>query len=215
MRVLASSKRKSRRIICANTRKSCNTHSGKLQGQVAGISNNWKTQREARTIAGLPRIDKGVPLLLQIDPVLDIDDLRHFFRFEIISEEENGFVIVASEDESLAYFQQKLNDFIGTIEKAATGSTGIAKIHELRQDLTQQERLQRILSERLFAELPLLDTNALYLVDVSISCQGNWILPRKPKKGRFTDKTYARKDAEWSKAQRSLRAMGQTQGRAA
>src|SRR5690606_37615175 len=109
------------------------------------------------------------------DPVLDIDDLRHHFGFEIISEQDDGFVIVASEDESLAYFQQKLNDFIGSIEESVKGSAGIAKIHELRQDLTHEERLQRILTERLFAELPLLDTDAPYLVDVSISCQGNWI----------------------------------------
>ena len=170
------------------------THSGKLRGQVTTITGNWKTQRDARTAVGLPEIDKGIPLLLQIDPVLDVDDLRDYFRFEIISEQDDGFVIVASEDESLTYFQQKLNDFIAS----ARGSAGIAKIHELRQDLTQEERLKRILSERLFAELPMLDTDAPYIVDVSISCQGNWILPKKPKKGRLTDKTYARKEAEWS-----------------
>lgn len=172
------------------------SHSGKLSGQVSTITNNWKAQRDARDADGLPKIDKGIPLLLQIDPVLDIDDLRHYFGFEIISEQDDGFVIVASEDESLAYFQQKLNDFIGSVE----GSAGIAKIHELRQDLTQEERLQRILTERLFAELPLLDTDTPYIVDVSISCQGNWILRKKPKKGRLTDKTYAKKEAEWSQA---------------
>ncbi|MGV2340082.1 MAG UNVERIFIED_CONTAM: hypothetical protein LVR18_40850 [Planctomycetaceae bacterium] len=165
-------------------------HSGKLDSQVAAITTNWKTQRDARDATGLPKIDSGIPLLLQIDPVLDIDDLRHYFGFEIISEQDDGFVIVASEDESLAYFQQKLNDFIGSVE----GSAGIAKIHELRQDLTQEERLQRILTERLFAELPVLDTDATYIVDVSISCQGNWILPKKPEKGRLTDKTYAKKE---------------------
>ncbi len=155
-------------------------------------------QRDARTAAGLPRIDKGIPLLLQIDPVLDIDDLRHHFGFEIISEQDDGFVIVASEDESLAYFQEKLNDFIGSIEESVKGSAGIAKIHELRQDLTQEERLQRILTERLFAELPLLDTDTLYIVDVSVSCQGNWVVPKKPKRGRRTDKTWAKLEAEWS-----------------
>src|SRR5579872_1665451 len=113
-------------------------HSGKLGGQVSTITTNWQTKREARTQAGLPKIDKGIPLLLQIDPVLDIDDLRHYFGFEIIYEQDDGFVIVASEDESLAYFQQKLNDFIGSIE----GSAGIAKIHELREDLTSEERLK-------------------------------------------------------------------------
>lgn len=171
-------------------------HSTKLEGQVDTITTNWRTKREARVQAGLPPIDEGIPLLLQIDPTLDIDDLRHYFGFEIISEQDDGFVIVASEDGSLAYFQEKLDDFIGSVE----GSAGIAKIHELREDLTSEERLRRILTERLFAELPQLDTNAPYLMDVSISCQGNWILPKKPKRGRLTDKTWAKKEAAWSQA---------------
>jgi hypothetical protein len=171
-------------------------HSGKLGGQVGAITANWRARLDARDAAGLPKIDQGIPLLLQIDKVLDIDDLRHYFGFEIISEQDDGFVIVASEDESLAYFQQKLNDFIGSV----AGSAGIAKIHELREDLTSEDRLKRILTERLFAELPQLDTDAPYLVDVSISCQGNWILPKKPKRGRLTDKTWAKKEAEWSQA---------------
>ena len=112
-------------------------HSTKLGGQVGAVTTNWKTKRDARTDAGLPAIDKGIPLLLQIDPTLDIDDLRHFFGFEIISEQDDGFVIVASEDESLAYFQQKLTEFIGTVGGPIKGSAGIAKIHELREDLTR------------------------------------------------------------------------------
>lgn len=171
-------------------------HSASLGRQVTSVTANWRTKLDARTQAGLPAIDKGIPLLLQIDPTLDIDDLRHYFGFEIISEQDDGFVIVASEDESLAYFQQKLNDFIGTVE----GSAGIAKIHEFREDLTSEERLKRILTDRLFAELPQLDTDAQYIVDVSISCLGHWILPKKPMRGRLTDKTWAKKESEWSKA---------------
>jgi len=171
-------------------------HSHKLGGQVATVTASWQSKQDVRIQGGLPNLDDGIPLLLQIDPTLDIDDLRHFFGFEIISEQEDGFVIVASADVSLAQFQQKLNDFIGSIE----GSAGIAKIHELREDLTSEERLKRILTEVLFAELPSLDTDAPYIVDVSISCQGNWTVPKKPKRGRMTDSTWARKEAEWSKA---------------
>jgi hypothetical protein len=171
-------------------------HSGKLGGQVTTVTTNWQAKRNIRTQAGLPALDDGIPLLLQIDPTLDIDDLRHHFGFEIVSEQDDGFVIVASADESLLDFQHKLTDFVGNIE----GSAGIAKVHELREDLTSTERLKRILSETLFAELPQLDTDAMYWVDVSVSCQGNWVLPKKPKRGRMTDRTWARKEAEWSQA---------------
>ena len=45
-----------------------------LRGQVASVTASWRTKLDARTQAGLPAIDKGIPLLLQIDPTLDIDD---------------------------------------------------------------------------------------------------------------------------------------------
>lgn len=97
-------------------------HSSRLRGQVSTISTNWKTQRDARAAAGLPKIDAGIPLLLQIDPVLDIDDLRHYFGFEIISEQDDGFVIVASEDESLAYFRQRLSTNSSTVSRGLAAS---------------------------------------------------------------------------------------------
>ena len=46
--------------------------------------------------------------MLRIDPSLDLDELRKQFHFEIVSEQEDGFVIVASEDVDLEDFQQKL-----------------------------------------------------------------------------------------------------------
>jgi hypothetical protein len=183
-----------------NNRANRGSHSGSLRGQVASITTDWRTKLDKRLQAGLPAIDKGIPLLLQIDTNLDIDDLRRHFEFEIISEQDDGFVIVASEDESLDFFKRKLDDFIGTTEGPIRGSAGIAKIHNLRADVTSEERLKRILTERMFAELPQLDTDAQYLVDISISCQGNWVLPIKPKRGRLTDKTWAKKEAEWSQA---------------
>src|ERR1700674_3870067 len=87
-------------------------HGHGLQAQVATVVTAWQTRQAERKEAGLPEIKPGIPLLLKIDPTLDIDALRQTFEFEIVSEEEDGFVIVASEDLSLAYFQQKLNDFM-------------------------------------------------------------------------------------------------------
>jgi hypothetical protein len=134
--------------------------------------------------------------LLKIDPSLDVDELRHFFGFEIVSEQEDGYVIVASEEISLAGFQQKLTDFTGGI----AGSANVARIHELRSDPSQEERLRRVLTETLLAEWPNIDANAIYVVEVGIACVGNWQISKKPKRGRLTDATWARKEAEWSNA---------------
>lgn len=171
-------------------------HSAHLGSQVSAVTSFWNGERQKREDNNLPPVGEGIPLLLQIDESYDVDSLRHYFQFEVVSEQDDGFVIVASEDRSLAFFQQKLSDFVGSI----TGSAGIAKIHELETDFTQEDRLKRILSETLFAELPKLDGDAPYIVDISISCQGNIELPKKPKRGRMLDKTWAKKEAEWSEA---------------
>jgi hypothetical protein len=111
----------------------------------------------------------GIPWLLKIDPSLDLNELRSQFAFETVSEQEYGFVIVASEDVNLVESQAKLTDFVGAI----TGSGNIAKIHELREDLTQEERLRLILTDQLFAEWPTMADEALYVCDVSVIGVGN------------------------------------------
>jgi len=144
-------------------------HSARLGGQVATLTGNWQSQQTARGQIGLPSIGDGIPLLLQIDNTLDIDDLRSFFRFEIISEEDDGFVIVASEDKTLDFFQDKLRDFVGSID----GSAGIARIHELSTDTTQEDRLKRILSEQLFLELLQVSTNAQHSSNLEL--MSSWL----------------------------------------
>ncbi len=134
-------------------------------------------------------------MLLKIDTSLDLDDLRRQFKFEIVSEQEDGFVIVASEDVNLTEFQQKLADFTGNI----TGSANIAKIHELRADLTQEERLKLILTDTLFDEWPTIADDSLYVCDVSVTCVGNWDIPTKPSQNpRWKPETWAHKENEWS-----------------
>src|SRR5689334_11139386 len=73
-------------------------HAGGLQSLSSNISRNWQTRQTQRANGGLPAIEAGIPLLLRVDTSLDLDDLRRQFKFEIVSEQEDGFVIVASED---------------------------------------------------------------------------------------------------------------------
>ena len=133
--------------------------------------------------------------MLRIDTSLDLDDLRRQFKFEIVSEQEEGFVIVVSEDVNLADFQQKLADFTAGI----TGSANVAKIHELRADLTQEERLRLILTDTLLNEWATIADDAPYICDVSVTCIGNWDIPPKPSQNpRWKPETWARKENEWS-----------------
>lgn len=72
-------------------------HSGGLSTNASRVTSDWKSKQVARQQDGLPPIT-GIPLLLKVDPSLDLDNLRKQFEFEIVCEEEEGFVIVASED---------------------------------------------------------------------------------------------------------------------
>ena len=172
-------------------------HAGGLKSRCSSISTNWEARQGGRVQGGLPAIDAGIPLLLRIDTSLGPRRTARQFSFEIVSEQEDGFVIVASEDVNLAEFRQKLDDFVGSI----SGSSNVAKIHELREDLTQEERLRLILTDALLQEWPTIADDAVYVCDVSITCVGNWEVPKKPGRDpRWKDETWARKENTWSTA---------------
>ena len=88
----------------------------------------------------LPPIPPGVPILLKVDPGLDLDALRDKFTFEIVAEQEEGYVIVASEDIQIAPFRAMLQGFAVQVHGSAT----IAQVHKLYPDDT--DRLARVLS---------------------------------------------------------------------
>jgi len=70
---------------------------------------------------------------LQVDPGLDLDVLREKFSFEIVAEQEEGYVIVASEDIELAPFLEMVNGFAVQIYGSAT----VASVHRLFDDPNQ------------------------------------------------------------------------------
>ncbi len=154
-------------------RRNRKSHSTTLLSSLTAASDAWRKTQVARREQDAPEVEAGIPLVLQVDTSLDLDDLRRQFAFEVVAEEEDGYVIVASEDVDLALFRQKVKDFAG----GGTGSGNIAKVHELLDSDTQEDRLRRVLSERLFAEWPEMQDDALYICDVGIACTGNWAAP--------------------------------------
>ena len=164
-------------------------HSGSLTAHSRTVSTTWTTRQTGRIQNGLPPSAKGIPLLLKIDPTLDLDDLRRQFDFEIVSVHEDGFVIVASEDVDLTAFQTQLSNFASAVR----GAGNVAKIHELREDLSQEERLSLILTESLQTEWPTIADDQLYIFDVSVTCIGNWDVPRPfRKRSNWSDDTNKR-----------------------
>ncbi len=170
-------------------------HSDTLTASAQSLKANWQTLKAQSAEQGLPVIPEGIPILLKIDPMLDLDVLREKFKFEIVAEQEEGYVIVAAEDIELTPFIEMVNGFAVTIR----GSAKIAEVHRLFDD--PADRLQRILSERLLADWPNINDAQVYVVDVGISCSGTEEIPNRPKKGkRDTDADWARKEHLWSQA---------------
>ena len=79
-------------------------HSGGLATSASNVSTAWKLRVNDREQANLPVLPKNVPLVLEVDTAIDLDELRKLFGFELVSEQENGFVIVASDDIDLNAF---------------------------------------------------------------------------------------------------------------
>jgi hypothetical protein len=170
-------------------------HSQSLGKAAQSLTTTWKEQRAERQAQDLPVIPNGIPILLQVDPGLDLDVLRDKFAFEIVAEQEEGYVIVASEDIEMTLFLEMLQGF----SVAVHGSATIAKVHRLFDDPTQADRLARILSERLLAEWPTIADDQDYIVDLGIACTGSVEIPPQPKRGkRLTDAEWAAKEQEWS-----------------
>lgn len=172
-------------------------HSATLRGAAQALTGNWKQRQAQRQGQALPVIPNGIPILLQVDTGLDLDVLRERFAFEIVAEQEEGYVIVASEDIDVGLFLAMLDGFAVEVHGSAT----IASVHRLFDDPNQADRLSRILSDRLLAEWGAIADDQQFIVDVGIACAGTQEIPSVPKRGkRDTDATWAAKELAWSQA---------------
>lgn len=173
------------------------SHSSTLDASAHSFSTNWQARKAQRQASAqpLPDIPAGIPILLKVDTSLDLDVLRKKFKFEIVAEQEEGYVIVASEDIQLTQFRAMAQGFATTVRGSAT----IAQVYTLFDDPNQRDRLERILSERLMVSWGNIDDGQSYIVDIGIACTGTEQVPPRPKRGvRTTDAQWEAKQREWS-----------------
>lgn len=170
-------------------------HSASLGTSAHTLSTNWKAQDAQRQTKNLPVLPAGKPILVKVDPGLDLDVLRDKFDFEIVAEQEEGFVLVASEDIDLTAFTQMVSQFAVRVHGSAT----IASVHKLYEDPNQIDRVQRVLPEGLFRIWPNLPDDRLFVVDVGVACTGTREIPNPPERGkRDSDADWARKQNHWA-----------------
>lgn len=177
-------------------------HSVALDSAAQALSAIWQDRKAQRLASGqtFAEMPAGIPILLQIDTGLDIDALRAKFKFEIVAEQEDGYVIVASEDIHMTAFRNMAQGFAVAVHGSAT----IAEVYTLFDDPNQTDRLGRILSEQLMASWGAIDELPIYIVDIGIACSGTQEIPMRPVRGkRATDAQWAAKEHGWSERRAS------------
>jgi hypothetical protein len=179
----------------ANRNAQRQAHSNALRASSQTWSTVWQGLRENRNQAGLPDIPAGMPILLQVDPDLDIDVLREKFAFEIVAEQEEGYVIVASEDIEAASFLAMVDAFSVQVHGSAT----IASVHRLFEH--PEDRLSRLLSDQLLAQWANIADDQVCTVDVGIACTGTTEIPKPiERRKKETDADWAARQHVWSQS---------------
>lgn len=169
-------------------------HSGMLSKKANAAISHWQEIQREREARKLPPIPKDIPLFLRVEPDTDIEFLKNFFELEIISEFDDGYVIVASHEINMTALFAKLEQFPQEIR----GSASVAKIYDLLGPENQVLRLQRVLSQDLYNSWGLISDERTYTVDISIVCLGPIYLRDPPEQNEDeTDNHFQRRLAPW------------------
>ncbi len=128
--------------------------------------NAWWSEQKTQRDGNLPELI-GVPLWVQIDPTEDNSNFLRTMGFTVVSEEEDGFVLVAANEQTFVISGQKIDDFLDS-QKKKNGKP--ASIYEMGQPETEDERIRRILPDTLQESWQTLEDGQALIVDLSISC---------------------------------------------
>ena len=134
------------------------------------VSNNLKDQREQviqeRRAVGLPELPgaNAIPVFLQVDTNLFKIDSLISMGIEVISEEEDGFIIGASGDGFVA-LHAKIAKFLN---EEGTSKNQASQLWNIVAGTNWKPA--QILSETLFERWPTIADSEILTVDVSIAC---------------------------------------------
>lgn len=140
-------------------------HAEYLKSQISIIKQNWeqnlKIQKEK--FGNEVVENSGISIFLQIDPNNLSPDFLFGLGIEVISEEEDGFVICAASLADLNAFEEKVNRF-----EAKEGSEKVAELLQIENG--NGWRPNRILSDHLRSIWDQIKDNQIFVVDLGISC---------------------------------------------
>ncbi|MFK4327004.1 hypothetical protein ABH965_003674 [Bacillus sp. RC97] len=167
-------------------------HGGYIRSKASQLSRFWREKQEERLREHLPEIQTGIPILLEIDPGSDVTFLKGL-GFEVISELENGYVIVSNGETDFATLNRKTEEFINEVSRNCNTPARVYAFHE------EDSRLKKIFGKNLMDMWDAIEEEEEYEVDVSISCSGNIFKLEQP-----PEKTDDISDEEYKASSRYL-----------
>lgn len=153
--------------ISENNKKNRAGHASYLSNSVQSLREEWIEQSELRKLNDLGILESEVvPLFIQLNPDLFNDPTFDLLQFgiEIISEEEDGFILGASLD-NLRALEQKIKDFAKSKHKSAK----IADFWKIQVGNRETWKPKHILSEELFSEWSSIQDQEIYELEVGIA----------------------------------------------
>lgn len=174
-------------------------HGTSLRNSVAKLSDYWTVVVEERSSAGFELPNKSdIPLFLHIDTeVFPIDTLLNW-GIEVVSEENDGYVIGASTD-NLVAFGQNVQMFLDN--KGIRKNTA-AKIWEIESGLDW--RIQNILKGDIAKKWHDIADDSNYIVEFGISCNIYNKLDYPNRTDFDSETTYQEKLAEFKEQEKSI-----------
>lgn len=151
-------------------------HGTSLLTSINQLSDSWADALAQRENQDLPELPDSniVPIFLQIDPsAFDIESFKGF-GIEIISEEDDGFIIGASAD-NFTSLRGKIQQFLN---EEGRSKNQAAQLWQINDGI--QWRVEQILSDELRERWEFIDDDESYVVDVGIACYVK--LPEQPER---------------------------------
>ncbi|NPD45382.1 S8 family peptidase [Lentimicrobium sp. S6] len=141
-------------------------HSEKLQRWTTGNKSNWEQSINLRNEENLATLNEEIiPIFIQINPeIINAEFDLESFGIEVISEEEDGYIIGASLD-NFRTLENKINGFV----ESERGTGEIANFWEIFEGNRNDWKPKHILSEELYSKWHEIEDNKVYNVEVSIA----------------------------------------------
>ncbi len=167
-------------------------HGNTLKYQLASFQNSWDGHLDRRKEAGLPEVYNSEirPIYLQIDlDAFTLESLRHW-GIEILSEQENGYIIGVSVDD-FSSLRQKIDQFLNSKGRYKDKAAQMWQIND-----GMQWRLEHILTSELSKKWDQILDDDEYVVYAGIACY-KFIKDYPVKKEGELDTVFQKRVTEW------------------